>query len=161
MDITYSEVEIKELPELHVASYSVLSANPESDAELFIRKWLQEHGLKYENLRCFGFSIQLTLQEKLSGLFAYEYCAVVPENIMEADGVKIKTLRAGKYVAIKITNPMSNLQESITLGWQLLDEWYMKSEFSTLEAPEGKPFLAEFICPGNIKSIYLYRPLKG
>lgn len=159
MSDIYSGVEIKKLEPMRVASYQVISKNPEDEVINYVNKWLAKNKLDmHDDIRCFGFDVPVEEQKK-AGLRGYEYWAVVTDSAVESDGVVIKNILEDEYAVLRITEPFTNPFETIPTGWKKLNEWVMNGEYKTT-CWNNRYCLEEVIHDGDKTYMDLYFPVK-
>lgn len=159
MDNIYSEVKFVRLDNMHVASFRVVSQNPEEDSMSFLNGWAQKNGyLHIPGIRNFGFDVHISKQQQEEGLRGYEYWLTVPDNAVESDGIKIMDIKEDEYAVIRITDPFSDPFKKIPNGWQNLHNWVENSEYKPVDT-EGRHWLEEIVEQDGITYMYLYYPI--
>jgi AraC family transcriptional regulator len=159
MENIYSDIMIRELKDMRLASYSIFSNNAEEEVISFIKNWVSKKGLDSKKLRYFGIDLPLTEKQQQEGVRGYEYCATIPNDITESDGVKIKNIPAGKYAVLRITDPFQNPMETIPLGYKRLYDWWVKSEYKNFCNPT-KQILEEIIEDESKTYMDIYFPVE-
>lgn len=155
-----SDVTIKKLEAMRVASYRVISKNPEDEVIEYLKNWIMKNGLdKQEGMRSFGFDIPVGEEQRKEGLRGYEYWVTVPHWATESEGVKIRGIEADEYAVLRITNPFSNPFDTIPNGWKRLKEWVMNSEYKTTSV-SNRYWLEEVIQDGENTYMDIYFPVK-
>lgn len=130
MERIFSNVKIEILGAMRVASYCVISDNPEEESIAYIKNWMNENGLAdYEDARFFGFNVPVGEEEEKEGQRGYEYWAKVPEEAELTGGVVIKHIPEGQYAVMRITEPFVNPFETIPEGWRKLYDWIIKNDY--------------------------------
>ncbi len=160
MGNTYSDVEIKRLGAMRVASFRVISKTPEDDVIEYMKNWAIKNGFdKLDGTRNFGFDIPVSEQQNKEGLRGYEYWITVPDTAVESDGVIIKNIDADEYAVLRISNPFSDPFKTIPGGWELLKEWVMNGEYKTT-CFSNRYWLEEVIHNGKDTYMDIYFPVK-
>lgn len=159
MDNTYSEVKFERIGKMHVASYKVISQNPEEDSISFLNGWAEKNGcLHIPGIRNFGFDVQISKQQQEEGLRGYEYWLTVPDNVVESDGIVIKDIKEDEYAVLRITDPFNDPFKKIPTGWQSLHNWVESSEYKLINC-KGRHWLEEVVEEDGITYMYLYYPI--
>lgn len=160
MSDIYSEVEIRRLEPMRVASYQVISRTPEDDVINYMKNWAIKNGLdQQEGIRAFGFDVPVSKEQQEEGLRGYEYWVTVPESALESDGVRIKNIDGDEYAVLQITEPFSDPFEKIPNGWKRLGDWVMKTEFKTTNF-QNRYWLEEVVQDKNGTYMDIYFPVK-
>lgn len=156
----YSDVFLRRLEAMRVASYRIISKNPEEEVIEYMRNWVLKNGLdKQVNMRSFGFDVSVGEEQRKEGLRGYEYWVTVPNDAFESEGVKIKNIEADEYAVLRITDPFSNPFDTIPNGWKRLNEWVMNSEYKTTNF-NNRYWLEEVIEEENTTYMDIYFPIK-
>ncbi len=160
MSNIYSEIKIKSLEPMRIASYRVISKNPEEDVMTYMENWIAKNGLdKQDRMRNFGFDVPVNEEQQKEGLRGYEYWLTVPDTATESDGVKIKNIDADEYAVLRITNPFSNPFDTIPKGWERLKDWVMNGEYKTMSF-QNRYWLEEVIVQEDSTYMDIYFPVK-
>jgi AraC family transcriptional regulator len=122
MEYDFSDVRIGKLDTMYVASFYVISNNPEDDVKSFMRGWMKSNNIDPKS-RQFGFDIPVSEEQSEKGLRGYEYWVKVNEDTEVCEGVKLKRIDECEYAILRIRNPFSNPFEVIPAGWSKLMEW--------------------------------------
>lgn len=122
MEYSFSDVAIKELKTMYVASSCVISDSPEEDVINFMMKWMKENNIEL-NSRQFGFDIPVSEEQRQKGLRGYEYWIEVKKDAEVREGMKLKKIEGCKYAVLRIANPFSNPFQAIPDGWKALVKW--------------------------------------
>lgn len=116
---SFMGVIIKEIPEMKVAYYRVISKTPEADAWNHIKQWAQESAVFDSEYRIFGFnnpdpSEMKKMVDKNGDSFqissgqdeyGYEFWLTVDDSVKpecNGKGVDIKTVPAGKFAVMSV-----------------------------------------------------------
>lgn len=160
MSNIYSEISIKSLEPMKVASYRIISQNPEEEVMEYMNNWARKNELnKQENMRNFGFDVPVSKEQAEKGLRGYEYWLTVSDTAVESDKVKIKYIEADEYAVLRITNPFENPFDTIPQGWKQLNDWVMNGEYKTTNY-NNRYWLEEVIQEGNTTYMDIYYPVK-
>ncbi len=64
---------------MRVASFCVISRNPEVQVTSYLDKWAENRGVK--ETRSFGFDYPVSNEQKKEGFRGYEYWIIIPDHI--------------------------------------------------------------------------------
>jgi predicted transcriptional regulator YdeE len=170
LNSSFSEVSIKRLEGMRVASYCIISKNPEEEVIAYVNSWLAKNSLdKQSIIRNFGFDVPVSKEQSAEGLRGYEYWVTIPntvgtaaaaaETVSESDGICIKNIEADEYAVLRITDPFSNPFDLIPNGWKSLQNWVMSSEYKTTQF-SNRYWLEEVIQDGTNTYMDIYFPVK-
>ena len=124
----HSEVEIETLPPMIVGSYRAVSPTPEHDSINYILAWLEKSNLNNNDVRMFGFDVEVPTEDSQAGKRGYESWAVVPTGTQSNDGVKLEEFQGGLYATMTLYKPFEDAFTNIPNGWKMLHEWVIGSE---------------------------------
>jgi effector-binding domain-containing protein len=124
---TLNQVCIESLGAMRVASYSVISKEPENEGRSYLNNWLDRQSISLP-VRYFGFDIEVTQKQKDAGLRGYEVWTSVPEGVKPSDNVLIKEFSGGLYAAVSLANPFMDPFQEIPAAWKALHEWVISSD---------------------------------
>ena len=122
---------------MRVASYPMISREPETKGRNFILNWLALLRLERQKLaaeeqiepvRHFGFDIDVTQAQKDAGLRGYEVWVNAPEWVQPSGGVTIKQFPGGLYAMVVLENPFNDPYREIPFVWKALHEWVISSD---------------------------------
>ena len=107
----YSEVVIKKLPAFRMARYVMISPNPETDVQNYMKNWGKISGLVAadSNTKLIGWDFPFVSQELQSrfGLRGYAAAYVLPEGFQtNCPGVEYAQNKEAEYAVITVTEPM-------------------------------------------------------
>jgi len=158
MNSVYSDVRFEKLGVMRVASYCIISRNPEEEVISYLRKWVEGQGVR--GTRSFGFDYPVSDEEREKGLRGYEYWIVIPDYVTESEGVIIKNIPEDEYAVLRITDPFSEPFERIPMGWKQLSEWVYAGEYRPRTSQNR--FMLEEIIEDEDGNTYmdLYFPVK-
>jgi len=159
------KITIQELPAMRVASCFTTSRSPEAEVIKYMEGWINRKGLDYSKLRKFGFDIPVSEEQKKYGLRSYEFWVTVPDNIEQAEGVKIRSVNSLKYAKLRIKNPFTDPQAAIPAGWKMLFDWVMahkekRNGEEEIEEDEEKYMLEEIVETKEGACLDLYFPIE-
>lgn len=130
----YSEIEIKRVLPFTMASYVMVSRNPEDDVNSYMDKWARNSGLltMCPNAKRIGWDFPFVSPELQNrfGLRGYVAAYIIPEAF-ETDypGVEfIKQLEAD-YAVITIQNPFENAFERIPNAYKKIMQYLQVNNF--------------------------------
>ena len=154
-----NEVLIKELPSMRVASYRIISANPERDTTNYMKDLIKQKKLNFYDLRKFGLDIPVSETQQNIGLRGYEYWVCLPDNIKEMHGATIKNIPIGNYAVLRIKNPFERSFDTISNGWLELHDWIKTTGFKTALHNPSRYMLEELIKIEGETYIDLFYPV--
>ncbi|MCF7810974.1 GyrI-like domain-containing protein [bacterium] len=132
MQDIYSEVEIRKLPAMRVASFIVISGYPEIQAFDYLRKWVQKQSTPpLSNRRSFGFDYPVSEDQKKAGLRGYEAWITIPDGWTESDEVSIKKIPEQDFAVLRVSEPFVDPFRSIPGGWRKLRDLVKKNKYTT------------------------------
>ncbi len=124
---TSHQVSIETLPAMRVACYQKVSHEPETEGREFLTGWLARQKVTGP-VRHFGFDIDVTAEQKNSGLRGYEVWSTVPEGVRPSEGVTIKDFPGGLYATILLVRFSVDPYAIIPPGWKELHEWVISND---------------------------------
>ena len=130
----YSQVEIRKVPAFRMARYVMISPNPESDVQNYMKNWGKISGLiaSDPNAKLIGWDFPFVSQELQSrfGLHGYAAAYVLPEGFQtNCPGVEYSQNREGEYAVITVTEPMIRPFERIPMGYKIIMEYLQANNF--------------------------------
>ncbi len=150
---------IKELPEMRVATYRVISQKPERDSNYYLRKIIEANGLDFNVLPKYGIDVPISSRKLYKGLRGYECWVCIPDHIDVLEGTQIKTIPKNKYAVLRINVSVKSPIESISKGWLELQDWIFMNGYSTALNNPNRYMLEKQIEIGGISYLELYFPL--
>lgn len=130
----YSEVEIRKVPAFKMARYVMISPNPESDVQNYMRNWGKVSGLlaAEPNAKLIGWDFPFVSQELQSrfGLHGYVAAYVLPEGFQtNCSGVEYAENKEAEYAVITVTEPMIRPFERIPTGYKCIMDFLQANNF--------------------------------
>jgi hypothetical protein len=156
---TSLQVTIKELPQMKVAAYRIVSSTPESDAVIYMMELIQRKKLNFDELRKFGVDIPVSEAYHSKGLRGYEYWVCLPGHIKSVIGATLKFIPKRTYVVLRIEIPVDKTFNVISKGWLELHDWIGSSEFEPALQDHNRYMLEEQIEIDGITYMDLYYPV--
>lgn len=133
-DEIYSEVEIRKVPAFKMARYVMISSNPESDVQNYMKKWGRTSGLTVEdpNVRLIGWDFPYVSQELQTrfGLHGYVAAYILPEGFQtDCVGVEYAQNKEAEYAVITVKEPFVQPFERIPTGYKCIMEFLQANNF--------------------------------
>ena len=133
-DDIYSEVEIRKIPAFKMARYIMISPNPESDVQNYMKKWGLLSGLLAadSNAKLIGWDFPFVSQEQHTrfGLHGYVAAYVLPERFQtDCTGVEYAQNREAEYAVITVKDPFVQPFERIPTGYKCIMEFLQANNF--------------------------------
>lgn len=130
----YSEVSVKKVPAFKMARYVMISPNPESDVQNYMRNWGKVSGLLAADAdaKLIGWDFPFIPDElKLRfGLHGYAAAYMLPESFTtNCPGVEYAENKAAEYAVITVKDPMARPFERIPTGYKLIFEYIQANNF--------------------------------
>lgn len=130
----YSEVEIRKVPAFKMARYVMISPNPESDVQSYMKNWGSVSGLiaADPNAKLIGWDFPFVSQELQSrfGFHGYVAAYVLPEGFQTTcPGVEYAQNKEAEYAVITVTEPMVRPFERIPAGYKRILEYLQTNNF--------------------------------
>lgn len=157
MSYRFSDVSIRELEDMTVASAHVISANPEEEVIGFLNNWATKENISIEGHK-FGFDVPVSEDDRKKGLRGYEYWICLNKEVPAPEGIEVKKIDGGKYAVLRITNPFEDPFESIPKGWGKLAEWVKNEGYGCEESCE-RSCLEEVTEEDGVTYMDLYIPI--
>lgn len=137
---------IKELPDMKVAYYRVISKTPENDAWNHLKKWAEGNKIFNKAYRIFGFNNPSPEEMKKitdkkgneyfihidNSEYGYEFVITVDDNALPENngkGVDIKTIPGGKYAIMSIG--VGCEEHDIEKGWGKFSKLLKENNYKT------------------------------
>lgn len=130
----YSDVQIKRVASFKLASYVIISPNPEDDVIGYMERWALDSGLKaaYPDAKRIGWDFPFVSQEQQNrfGLRGYVAAYVIPEGF-ETDcmGVQYSENAEADYAVITITEPFVQPFERIPNAYKMIMKYFQANNF--------------------------------
>ncbi|MDE7020306.1 MAG: helix-turn-helix domain-containing protein [Lachnospiraceae bacterium] len=130
----YSEVRIKRVAPFKMASYVIISQDPESDAMGHMERWAENSGLKklcpYAKLIGWDFPFVTQEQQNRFGLHGYVAACVIPDDFRtDCPGVNYMENKEADYGVITIKEPFIQPFERIPNAYKLIMEYFQANNF--------------------------------
>lgn len=124
----YSEVQIRRIAPFRMASYTIVSPNPENDANGYMQRWADSSGLKaaYPNANLIGWDFPFVTQEQQHrfGLHGYVAAYALPEGFeTDCPGVQYSENEEADYAVITVTDPFAQSFERIPNAYKKILEY--------------------------------------
>lgn len=132
----YSPITIREMPALTMARYVMISPNPESDVQNYMRNWGKVSGLltAHPDSMLIGWDFPFVSIEQQSrfGLHGYAAAYILPEGFSPAcPGAEVFSQPAAKYAVCTIKEPFIAPFERIPGAYQRLMDYLSISPSSS------------------------------
>lgn len=133
----YSKIKKIIVPKMTVATYTIISPNPEEDVIARMKDWLKASQDQLAAFNSIGigwdFPFLNSQQKEEFNLRGYTYGFSVPSDFKPSnDGVKIVDINEDEYITLRISDPFSDPKQTIPTGWSLLREYAQKHDIETL-----------------------------
>lgn len=130
----YSEIKIKRIESFKMASYVIVSPEPESDAIGHMERWAESSGLKKicPDVKLIGWDFPFVSQEQQNrfGLHGYVAACVLPDDFKtDCSGVMYSENQEADYAVITIKEPFIQPFESIPNAYKLIMEYLNANNF--------------------------------
>lgn len=130
----YSEIQIRRVAAFKMASYVMISPNPEDDVNAYMERWAINSGLKtaYPDAKLIGWDFPFVSPEQQNrfGMHGYVAAYVIPEGFeTEYPGVQYSENREADYAVITITEPFVQAFERIPNAYKLIMEYLQSNNF--------------------------------
>lgn len=130
----YSEVRIKRVAPFKMASYVIISQDPESDAMGHMERWAENSGLKKlcPDAKLIGWDFPFVTQEQQNrfGLHGYVAACVIPDDFKtDYPGVNYMENKEADYGVITIKEPFIQPFERIPNAYKLIMEYFQANNF--------------------------------
>lgn len=156
---TFDKISIRQLPPMRVATYKVLSHNPEPEAMNFMKEILQKKNLNFNELRKFGVMVSVPEPEHNLGLRGYECWVCLPNEIKNLFGLTIKNIPNGNYAVLRIKKTFESSFDAISNGWLELYDWVKANGYKTTTHNANRDMLEEQITIAGNTYLDLYYPV--
>ncbi len=130
----YSEIRIKRVAPFKMASYVIISSDPESDALGHMDRWAESCGLKKlcPDIKLIGWDFPFVSQELQNrfGLHGYVAACVLPDDFnTNCPGVMYLENKEADYAVITIREPFIQPFERIPNAYKLIMEYLQSNNF--------------------------------
>jgi len=157
-DKAISKIVIKELPQMRVATYKVISPKPEKDSSNYLKRIIEANGLDFNSLDKYGVDVPISTRNLYRGHRGYESWVSIPDEIDELEGAKIKTILKSRYAVLRVKMSMKDPLESISKGWLELQNWVLMNGFRPELNNPSRYMLEKQIVLDNVSYLDLYFP---
>lgn len=130
----YSKIQIKRIAPFRMASYVMISPNPEADVNNYMEKWSITSGLAASNLeaKLIGWDFPFVSQEQQNrfGMHGYVAAYILPEGFeTNCPGVQYSENAEADYATITIKEPFIQPFERIPNAYKLIMEYLQANNF--------------------------------
>lgn len=130
----YSDIQINRMASFKMASYVIISPNPEADANGYMERWAINSGLKVAcpDAKLIGWDFPYISPEQQNrfGMHGYVAAYVIPESFeTEYPGVLYSENEEANYAVITITNPFAQAFERIPNAYKMVMEYLQVNNF--------------------------------
>ena len=130
----YSEIRLKRIAPFKMASYVIISPEPENDAVKHMEKWAESCGLKKvcPDVKLIGWDFPYVSQEQQNrfGLHGYVAACVIPDDFTtECPGAAFSENKEADYAVITIKEPFLQPFERIPNAYKLIMEYLQANNF--------------------------------
>lgn len=130
----YSEIRIKRIAPFKMASYVIISPDPEGDALGHMDRWAESCGLKKvcPDVKLIGWDFPFVSQEQQNrfGLHGYVAACVLPDDFnTDFSGVMLSENKEADYAVITIKEPFIQPFERIPNAYKLIMEYLQANNF--------------------------------
>jgi len=136
MEVVYSEVTVRIVPEMSLAQYAVVSSSPEADAIAHILDWSEKSGLTREisgKPRVIGWDFPFVSEEQreVFGMRGYVAACVLPDGfISDCEGAEIVRVAENRYASVTVAGPRDDSLRRIPNGYKKIFEFIEQSDFA-------------------------------
>lgn len=130
----YSSVQIKRVSAFKMASYVIVSQDPESDALGYMERWAENSGLKatVSQVKYIGWDFPFVTQEQQNrfGMHGYVAACIIPDGFeTDYSGVQYLENREADYAVITIKEPFVQPFDRIPNAYKLIMEYLQANHF--------------------------------
>ena len=130
----YSEIKLKRIAPFRMASYVIISPDPESDSLGYIGRWAKNSGLTRicPDVKLIGWDFPFVSQEQQNrfGLHGYVAACVIPDDFeTDCPGVTFLQNKEADYAVITIKEPFIQPFERIPNAYKLIMEYLQANNF--------------------------------
>ncbi|MGN0394862.1 MAG: helix-turn-helix domain-containing protein [Coprococcus sp.] len=130
----YSKIQIKRVASFRMASYVMISPNPETDVNNYMERWAINSGLKasHPKSKRIGWDFPFVSQEQQNrfGMHGYVAAYILPEGFeTNCPGVQYSENAEADYAMITIKEPFIQPFERIPNAYKLIMEYLQANNF--------------------------------
>lgn len=130
----YSEVKIKRVSAFKMASYVIISPNPEDDVNAYMERWAINSGLKasFPKAKLIGWDFPFVSLEQQNrfGMHGYAAAYIIPDSFeTECPGVQYSENKEADYAVITISEPFVQPFERIPHAYKMIMEYLQANNF--------------------------------
>lgn len=130
----YSKIQVKRMASFKMASYVMISQNPEADVTNYMEKWAINSGLKASNPKAkrIGWDFPFVSQEQQNrfGMHGYVAAYILPEGFeTNCPGVQYSENAEADYAMITIKEPFIQPFERIPNAYKRIMEYLQANNF--------------------------------
>lgn len=130
----YSNIKIRKVGSFKMASYVIISPNPEADVNGYMERWAVNSGLKVAcpDAKLIGWDFPFVSQEQQNrfGMHGYVAAYVIPNGFeTEYPGVQYSENTEADYAVITITEPFVQAFERIPTAYKIIMEYFQANNF--------------------------------
>lgn len=130
----YSAVQIKRLNAFKMASYVIISQNPESDAIGYMQNWAEKSGLKAatSQVKYIGWDFPFVSQEQQNrfGMHGYAAACIIPKEFKtDYPGAQYSENAEADYAVVTIKEPFVQPFERIPTAYKLIMQYLQANNF--------------------------------
>lgn len=130
----YSKIRIERVAPFKMASYVIISPNPEDDVNGYMERWAVNSGLKAScpDAKLIGWDFPFVSPEQQNrfGMHGYAAAYVIPEGFeTDCPGVQYSENKEADYAVITITEPFVQAFERIPNAYKLIMEYLQATNF--------------------------------
>lgn len=130
----YSEIKINKIPAFRMASYVIISPNPEDDVNAYMGRWAINSGLKtsFPKAKMIGWDFPFVSPEQQNrfGMHGYAAAYIIPDGFeTECAGVQYSENKEADYAVITITEPFAQAFERIPNAYKMIMQYLRANNF--------------------------------
>lgn len=130
----YSEIRMMKVAPFKMASYVIISREPENDALGYMNRWAKSSGLEKvcPDFRMIGWDFPFVSQEQQNrfGLHGYVAACVIPDDFRtDCSGVMFSENQEADYAVITVKEPFVQPFERIPNAYKLIMEYLQANNF--------------------------------
>lgn len=150
----YSEVRIEKVAAFKMASYVIISPNPEEDVIDYMDRWALKSGLKTScpNVKLIGWDFPFVSQEQevRFGIHGYVAAYVLPKDFKtDCPGVQYAENTDAFYAVVTITDPFIQPFDRIPKAYNILLDYLKANNFKKQQPQDNVLSCFEYQCVKN------------